>query len=210
MYVIETPISPFQQNAPILVCEHTNEAIFIDPGDEVEKLLEVAKKHKLIPKYIVLTHGHIDHAGGTKKLAKILNLDIIGPHKEDDFLIKLLKIQGDMYGIEAEPFTPSRWLSHKDILTFGQQELEVAHCPGHTPGHIVLINHQSKIVIAGDVLFQGSIGRTDLPRGNHQDLLNSIFTHLLTLEDEYKVYSGHGNPTDIGTERTSNPFLVNA
>lgn len=210
MHVIETPISPFQQNAPILVCEHTNEAIFIDPGDEVEKLLEVIKKHKLIPKYIVLTHGHIDHAGGTKKLADILNLDIIGPHKEDDFLIKLLKIQGDMYGIEAEPFSPSKWLKHKDILTFGKQKLEVAHCPGHTPGHIVLINHQSKIVIAGDVLFQGSIGRTDLPRGNHHDLLNSIFTHLLTLEDEYKVYSGHGNPTDIGTERNSNPFLVNA
>jgi len=210
MRVIETPISPFLQNAPILACEETSEAILVDPGDEVEKILDVAKSNNLNIKYIVLTHGHIDHAGGTKKIAEILNIDIVGPHEDDKFLLDSLELQGQMYGIAAQAFEPNRWLEHGDTLTFGNQELEIAHCPGHTPGHIVLIDHNSRIIIAGDVLFQGSIGRTDLPRGNHQDLLDSIKSNLLTLDDDYKVYSGHGAPTNIGVERQTNPFLVNA
>ena len=207
---IVVQVTPFVQNASIVICTKTNKCAFVDPGGDIDTLLDVAKSNNLIPEKILLTHGHIDHAGGTKKIAEILNIDIVGPHKDDKFLLDSLELQGQMYGIAAQVFEPNRWLEHGDKLTFGNQELEIAHCPGHTPGHIVLINHNSKIIIAGDVLFQGSIGRTDLPRGNHEDLLDSIKSNLLILDDDYKVYSGHGAPTNIGVERKTNPFLVNA
>tara|TARA_B100000963_G_C22587719_1_gene653963 strand:- start:243 stop:875 length:633 start_codon:yes stop_codon:yes gene_type:complete len=210
MKVIETPISPFLQNAPIAYCEETRESIFIDPGDEIDKLLQSSSNYSLIPKYICLTHGHIDHAGAALKLSKELDLPIIGPHPNDKFLLDTLEIQGNMYGIEARVFSPSRWLNHNDVVTFGNEILRVSHCPGHTPGHVIFINDQSKIIIAGDVIFRGSIGRTDLPLGNHQDLINSIKNHVLSLEDDYLIYSGHGNKTNIGHERSTNPFLVDA
>ena len=210
MKVIETPISPFLQNAPIAYCEETRESIFIDPGDEIDKLLQSSSNYSLIPKYICLTHGHIDHAGAALKLSKELDLPIIGPHPNDKFLLDTLEIQGNMYGIEARVFSPSRWLNHNDVVTFGNEILRVSHCPGHTPGHVIFINDQSKIIIAGDVIFRGSIGRTDLPLGNHQDLINSIKNHVLSLEDYYLIYSGHGNKTNIGHERSTNPFLVDA
>tara|TARA_Y100000022_G_scaffold82146_1_gene70673 strand:- start:265 stop:897 length:633 start_codon:yes stop_codon:yes gene_type:complete len=210
MQVINTPISPYIQNAPIAYCEDTKECIFIDPGDELDKLIDVQEKNQLIPQYIFITHGHIDHAGAAKELSERLNLEIIGPHIADDFLLQALEIQGQMYNMKAKNFTPDRWLDQGDVITFGNQELDIRHCPGHAPGHVIGINHKAKKVIAGDVLFNGSIGRTDLPQGNYQDLINSIKKHLLTLEDEFIVHCGHGPDTKIGYERKTNPFLLNA
>ena len=207
MQVINTPISPYLQNAPIAYCEETNQCIFIDPGDELDKLIQVQMELKLIPEYIFITHGHIDHAGAAKELATNLNLNIIGPHIDDSFLLESLEIQGQMYGMNAQNFTPDKWLKHEDSISFGNQTLEIKHCPGHAPGHVIGINHKAKKIIAGDVLFNGSIGRTDLPRGNYQDLIDSINHHLLTLDDTYIVHCGHGPDTSIGHERKTNPFL---
>ena len=207
MQVINTPISPYLQNAPIAYCEETNKCIFIDPGDELGKLIQVQMELKLIPEYIFITHGHIDHAGAAKELATKLNLNIIGPHIDDSFLLESLEIQGQMYGMSAQNFTPDKWLKHEDSISFGNQTLEIKHCPGHAPGHVIGINHKAKKIIAGDVLFNGSIGRTDLPKGNYQDLIDSINHHLLTLDDSYVVHCGHGADTSIGHERKTNPFL---
>ena len=206
MQVINTPISPYLQNAPIAYCEETNKCIFIDPGDELDKLIQVQTELKLIPEYIFITHGHIDHAGAAKELATKLNLNIIGPHIDDSFLLESLEIQGQMYGMSAQNFTPDKWLKHEDSISFGNQTLEIKHCPGHAPGHVIGINHKAKKIIAGDVLFNG-IGRTDLPKGNYQDLIDSINHHLLTLDDSYIVHCGHGPDTSIGYERKTNPFL---
>ena len=207
MQVINTPISPYLQNAPIAYCEETNKCIFIDPGDELNKLIQVQTELKLIPEYIFITHGHIDHAGAAKELATKLNLNIIGPHIDDSFLLESLEIQGQMYGMNAQNFIPDKWLKHEDSISFGNQTLEIKHCPGHAPGHVIGINHKAKKIIAGDVLFNGSIGRTDLPKGNYQDLIDSINHHLLTLDDTYIVHCGHGPDTSIGHERKTNPFL---
>mgnify|MGYP001210042474 FL=1 len=207
MQVINTPISPYLQNAPIAYCEETNKCIFIDPGDELDKLIQVQTELKLIPEYIFITHGHIDHAGAAKELATKLNLNIIGPHIDDSFLLESLEIQGQMYGMNAQNFIPDKWLKHEDSISFGNQILEIKHCPGHAPGHVIGINHKAKKIIVGDVLFNGSIGRTDLPKGNYQDLIDSINHHLLTLDDIYIVHCGHGPDTSIGHERKTNPFL---
>ena len=207
MQVVNTPISPYVQNAPIAFCEDTKECIYVDPGDELDKLVSVQQSLGLKPQYIFITHGHIDHAGAAKELADRLNLQIIGPHKADDFLLQSLEIQGQMYNMKAQNFTPDQWLEHGDILKFGNQELDIKHCPGHAPGHVIGINHKAKRIIAGDVLFNGSIGRTDLPQGNYQDLIDSINSHLLVLDDSYIVHCGHGPDTSIGHERKTNPFL---
>ena len=207
MQVINTPVSPYVQNAPIAYCEDTKECIYIDPGDELDKLIAVQNDLDLKPQYIFITHGHIDHAGAAKELADKLNLKIIGPHKADDFLLQALEIQGQMYNMKAQNFTPDKWLTHGDTLRFGNQVLEIKHCPGHAPGHVIGINHEAKKIIAGDVLFNGSIGRTDLPQGNYQDLIDSITKQLLILDDAYIVHCGHGPDTTIGHERKTNPFL---
>jgi glyoxylase-like metal-dependent hydrolase (beta-lactamase superfamily II) len=207
MQVINTPVSPYIQNAPIAYCEDTKESIYIDPGDELDKLIAVQKDLDLEPQFIFITHGHIDHAGAAKELADKLNLKIIGPHKADDFLLQALEIQGQMYNMKAQNFTPDQWLTHGDTLRFGNQVLEIKHCPGHAPGHVIGINHEAKKIIAGDVLFNGSIGRTDLPQGNYQDLIDSITKQLLILDDAYIVHCGHGPDTTIGHERKTNPFL---
>jgi len=207
MQVINTPISPYIQNAPIAYCEETQKCIFIDPGDEIDKLINVQQNLSLTPEYIFITHGHIDHAGAAKELADRLNLQIIGPHKADEFLLQSLEIQGQMYNMKAQNFMPDQWLEHGDTIKFGNQELDIKHCPGHAPGHVIGINHKAKRIIAGDVLFNGSIGRTDLPQGNYQDLIDSINSHLLVLDDSYIVHCGHGPDTSIGHERKTNPFL---
>ena len=207
MQVVNTPISPYVQNAPIAFCEDTKECIYVDPGDELDKLVSVQQSLGLKPQYIFITHGHIDHAGAAKELADRLNLQIIGPHKADDFLLQSLEIQGQMYNMKAQNFIPDEWLEHGDIIKFGNQELDIKHCPGHAPGHVIGINHKAKRIIAGDVLFNGSIGRTDLPQGNYQDLIDSINSHLLVLDDSFIVHCGHGPDTSIGHERKTNPFL---
>ncbi len=207
MQVVNTPISPYVQNAPIAYCEDTKECIYVDPGDELDKLISVQQSLGLKPQYIFITHGHIDHAGAAKELADRLNLQIIGPHKADDFLLQSLEIQGQMYNMKAQNFIPDQWLKHGDTIKFGNQELDIKHCPGHAPGHVIGINHKAKRIIAGDVLFNGSIGRTDLPQGNYQDLIDSINSHLLVLDDSFIVHCGHGPDTSIGHERQTNPFL---
>ena len=207
MQVINTPISPYVQNAPIAYCEETKESIYIDPGDELDKLIAVQESLDLKPQYIFITHGHIDHAAAAKELADMYDLKIIGPHIADDFLLQALEIQGQMYNMKAQNFTPDQWLKEGDTLRFGNQILDIKHCPGHAPGHVIAINNNAKKVIAGDVLFNGSIGRTDLPQGNHKDLIDSIHTHLLVLDDSFTVHCGHGPDTTIGNERKTNPFL---
>ena len=207
MQVINTPISPYVQNAPIAYCEETKESIYIDPGDELDKLIAVQESLDLKPQYIFITHGHIDHAAAAKELADIYDLKIIGPHIADDFLLQALEIQGQMYNMKAQNFTPDQWLKEGDTLRFGNQILDIKHCPGHAPGHVIAINNNAKKVIAGDVLFNGSIGRTDLPQGNHKDLIDSIHKHLLVLDDSFTVHCGHGPDTTIGHERKTNPFL---
>ena len=207
MQVINTPISPYVQNAPIAYCEETKESIYIDPGDELDKLIAVQESLDLKPQYIFITHGHIDHAAAAKELADMYDLKIIGPHIADDFLLQALEIQGQMYNMKAQNFTPDQWLKEGDTLRFGNQILDIKHCPGHGPGHVIAINNNAKKVIAGDVLFNGSIGRTDLPQGNHKDLIDSIHKHLLVLDDSFTVHCGHGPDTTIGHERKTNPFL---
>ncbi len=207
MQVINTPISPYVQNAPIAYCEETKESIYIDPGDELDKLIAVQESLDLKPQYIFITHGHIDHAAAAKELADMYDLKIIGPHIADDFLLQALEIQGQMYNMKAQNFTPDQWLKEGDTLRFGNQILDIKHCPGHAPGHVIAINNNAKKVIAGDVLFNGSIGRTDLPQGNHKDLIDSIHKHLLVLDDSFIVHCGHGPDTTIGHERKTNPFL---
>ena len=207
MQVINTPISPYVQNAPIAYCEETKESIYIDPGDELDKLIAVQESLDLKPQYIFITHGHIDHAAAAKELADMYDLKIIGPHIADDFLLQALEIQGQMYNMKAQNFTPDQWLKEGDTLRFGNQILDIKHCPGHAPGHVIAINNNAKKVIAGDVLFNGSIGRTDLTQGNHKDLIDSIHKHLLVLDDSFTVHCGHGPDTTIGHERKTNPFL---
>ena len=167
-------VTPFAQNASIVYCVETKKCAFIDPGGDIEILLEKAKQANLIPEKILLTHGHIDHAGGANELSQILNLEIEGPHSADKFLLDDLQRQGQMFGMPAQNCAPNKWLDEGNQVMIGNQILKVYFCPGHTPGHIIFYSQENKLAIVGDVLFQGSIGRTDLPGGNHQQLLESI------------------------------------
>ena len=204
------PVTLFQQNASIIYCSNTNKCAIVDPGGDLEILLEIAKNNNLIPEKILLTHGHIDHAGGATELSEILKVEIHGPHIEDKFLLDGLQEQGQMFGLPSKDCQPDLWLNEGDIVKVGEEKLDVYFCPGHTPGHIIFYNEENKLAIVGDVLFNGSIGRSDLPMGNHQDLIKSIKEHFLTLDDDYDVYCGHGPNTTIGHERLTNPFLTNA
>lgn len=202
------PVTPFQQNCSIIVCTETNKAAIVDPGGEVQRIIEKLKSLKVEPEKILITHAHIDHAGGTQDLADELNIPIEGPHKEDLFWIERLSDQSRMFQFpEARPFEPNRWLNDNDTVTVGNLTFEVKHCPGHTPGHVVFINHQHKWMWVGDVLFNGSIGRTDFPRGDHATLIKAIKQNLLVLDDDYQFLSGHGPVSNIGQERAHNPFI---
>lgn len=202
------PVTPFQQNASIIYCSSSKKCAFVDPGGDIESLLAVAKENGLIPEKILLTHGHIDHAGGATELAEILKLEIHGPHIDDKFLLDELKTQGEMFGMEARNCTPDKWLKEGDIINVGELTLDVYFCPGHTPGHIIFFNKVSKLALVGDVLFKGSIGRTDLPGGNHQDLLDSIAIKLWPLGSDVKFIPGHGPVSTFGEERRSNAFVA--
>ena len=201
------PVTPFEQNAPIVYCAETNKCAFVDPGGDIDKLLESAKKHKLIPEKILLTHGHLDHAGAASELSEMLNIKIHGPHKEDAFLLEVLSHQGQMYGMPTRNCTPDNWLNDGDEVSVGNALFKVIFCPGHTPGHIVFFNEENKLALVGDVIFNGSIGRTDFPRGNHQDLINSITKKLWPLGDDIEFISGHGPNSTFGHERQVNMFV---
>ena len=169
--------------------------------------MESAKKHKLIPEKILLTHGHLDHAGAASELSEMLNIKIHGPHKEDAFLLEVLSHQGQMYGMPTRNCTPDNWLNDGDEVSVGNALFKVIFCPGHTPGHIVFFNEENKLALVGDVIFNGSIGRTDFPRGNHQDLIHSITKKLWPLGDDIEFISGHGPNSTFGHERQVNMFV---
>ena len=200
-------VTPFIQNASIVYCAETKKCAFVDPGGDIEIILEKAKQEDLIPEKILLTHGHIDHAGGANELSEILNLEIEGPHLADKFLLDDLQRQGQMFGMMAQNCSPSKWLDEGDHVTIGNQILKVYFCPGHTPGHIIFYSHESKLAIVGDVLFQGSIGRTDLPGGNHKQLIHSIKDKLWPLGNDVDFIPGHGPMSSFGQERKSNAFV---
>ncbi len=202
------PVTPFQQNCTLLWCEETMKGAVIDPGGDLERILAVAEHEGVTLEKILITHGHIDHAGGTGELAKQLSLPIEGPQKEDQFWIDGLPAQSKEYGFPlAQSFTPDRWLNQNDAVTVGNLTLEVRYTPGHTPGHVIFFHPDSKLAIVGDVLFQGSIGRTDFPRGDHATLISSIKEQLWPLGNDVAFIPGHGPMSTFGQERKSNPFV---
>jgi glyoxylase-like metal-dependent hydrolase (beta-lactamase superfamily II) len=204
------PVTPFQQNCTVLFDSETKEGVVVDPGGDVEVILDVLKTNGITAKAIWLTHGHIDHAGGAMDLKEALGIDILGPHKNDEIFLSGLEAQGKMYGFEApvRNATPDRWLDDGDTVGFGEHVFEVYHTPGHAPGHVIYFHREEGIAHVGDVLFHGSIGRTDLPGGNHETLLNSIKTKVFPLGDNVGFICGHGPGGRIGDERRTNPFLV--
>ena len=204
------PVTPFAQNAPIIFCSETNKCAFVDPGGDADFLLQIAKENNLIPEKILLTHGHADHAGAAMEIAQILNIKIEGPHKEDKFLLDSLQSQGEMFGMQARNCMPDKWLEDGDTVTVGNSVLDVIFTPGHTPGHVIFFSNESNLALVGDVLFRGSIGRTDLPRGNHQDLIDSISKKLWPLGNDVEFICGHGPNSTFGNERASNPFVSDA
>jgi len=204
-------VTGFQQNCSLIWCTETMEAAVVDPGGDVERILQAIERNGVKVEQILLTHGHLDHAGGAASLARQLHKRVIGPQKEDDFWLQGMEMQGKQYGfVGAENCTPDQWLNDGDSVQVGNQQLDVYHCPGHTPGHVIFYNKDSKMAFVGDVLFSGSIGRTDFPRGNHADLLNAIVTKLWPLGNDTRFVSGHGEISDFGRERASNPFVSDA
>mgnify|MGYP003956295735 FL=1 len=202
------PVTPFQQNCSLVWCDHTNQAALIDPGGEVERLKAEVARRGLTLVALWLTHAHIDHAGGTGTLARELGLPIIGPHPGDQFWIDGLPQQSKMFGFPpAEPFTPTRWLDDGDELTLGESRLTVRHCPGHTPGHVVFHSAEAKRCFVGDVLFAGSMGRTDFPGGDHATLVASITQRLWPMGDDTVFIPGHGPESSFGQERRTNPYV---
>jgi len=202
------PVTPFQQNCSLIWCETTRRAALVDPGGDVEVLLAAVERAGVTLEKLLLTHGHIDHVAGAPELARRLGLPIIGPHAEDAFLLDSLPAQAEMFGFpHAEAFAPTQWLCDGDSVEVGELALRVIHCPGHTPGHVVLYEPVSRHAFVGDVLFKGSIGRTDLPRGNYDDLIASIRDKLFPLGDEVAFIPGHGPMSTFGFERRNNPFV---
>ncbi|MES9900052.1 MAG: MBL fold metallo-hydrolase [Sedimenticola sp.] len=202
------PVTPFEQNCTLLWCETTHKAAVVDPGGDLDLILAEVKAQGVELEKILITHAHIDHAGGAGELSRTLNIPIEGPHREDAFWIEIIPTQSEMFGFPpVETFEPARWLEQGDRITVGNEELEVRHCPGHTPGHVIFFHRGEKIAMVGDVLFKGSIGRTDFPKSDHASLLNSIREQLFTLGDDIEFIPGHGPLSTIGEERRTNPFL---
>ncbi len=202
------PVTPFEQNCTIFWCEATRQAAVIDPGGDIDRIQRALAAEGLTLSKILVTHGHIDHAGGVAALAAVSGVPIEGPHEEDRFWIDGMAQQSKMFGFpNVEAFTPDRWLQDGDRVQFGEVTLEVLHCPGHTPGHVVFFHRESGLAQVGDVLFQGSIGRTDFPRGDHATLIASIKEKLFALGDDVDFIPGHGPMSTLGEERQYNPFL---
>jgi glyoxylase-like metal-dependent hydrolase (beta-lactamase superfamily II) len=208
MKVTIIPVTPFQQNCSLVVCEATRRAALIDPGGDIEVLLDQVEKQGVTVEKILLTHGHLDHCGGTAELRGRLGVPVEGPQVEDRFWIDQLPVQSVQFGLpRASAFTPDRWLAGGDLVRFGDVEMEVRYCPGHTPGHVVFFHRTERVAFVGDVLFRGSIGRTDFPRGNLDTLVRSITTELWPLGDDVTFVPGHGPLSTFGEERRSNPFV---
>ena len=202
------PVTSFQQNCSLVWCDETRQAAVIDPGGDLALIVAEVQRRALTLTQIWLTHAHIDHAGGAAELARELALPIIGPHLADQFWIDGLPAQSKMFGLPAsESFTPTRWLQDADTVTVGHCTLSVRHCPGHTPGHVVFHAPEIKRAFVGDVLFAGSIGRTDLPQGDQATLIASIVQRLWPMGDDTVFIPGHGPESTFGRERKSNPYV---
>jgi len=204
------PVTPFQQNCTILFDEETKQGVVVDPGGDVETILGAIRDNGLAIGEIWITHGHIDHAGGAMALKEALGVDIVGPHEADRQMLLNLANQAQMFGLadEVRNCTPDRFLEEGDVVSFGEHNFEVFHCPGHAPGHVVFYNRAARFAHVGDVLFHGSVGRTDLPGGDHAALISSIKEKLLPLGDDVGFICGHGPGGRFGEERRTNPFLV--
>ena len=202
------PVTPFQQNCALLWDDASKVAVVVDPGGEVDRILAAIDQAGVTVERIWLTHGHLDHAGGAHELRERLNgVPIEGPDRRDEFLLQGLEAQGQQYGFAMRNVEPDRWLTEGDEAALGEHRFTVLHCPGHTPGHVVFVNHAARFALVGDVLFQGSVGRTDFPYGDHAALIDAITTKLLPLGDDFAFLCGHGPGSTIGAERRSNPFL---
>jgi glyoxylase-like metal-dependent hydrolase (beta-lactamase superfamily II) len=202
------PVTPFEQNCSLIWCERTRRAALIDPGGEAERLLAEVAARDLTLERLLLTHAHLDHVGATLEIAQRLNIPIEGPQREDAFWLDMLPDQATMFGFPpTQAFAPDRWLEDGDTVTVGEVAFEVLHCPGHTPGHVVFFQRASRTAFVGDVLFAGSIGRTDFPRGDHAALIGAIRTKLFPLGDDVRFVPGHGPMSTFGEERRNNPFV---
>ncbi|MEY3981274.1 MAG: hypothetical protein RLZZ281_143 [Pseudomonadota bacterium] len=202
------PVTAFEQNCSLIVCPVTRKAALVDPGGDIDALEALVSESGVSLEKLLITHGHVDHCGQAGILAKRLGVPIEGPHEDDDFWISQLDSRGATFGMTGtQPFVPDRWLNDGDVVTVGEQRLDVVHCPGHTPGHVVFIHAQDRLAFVGDVLFAGSIGRTDFPRGNHADLIRSIREKLFPLGDDIHFVPGHGPMSTFGEERQTNPYV---
>ncbi len=202
------PVTPYRQNCSLLWCTATKRGAVVDPGGEIERIRKAALAQGVTIEKVLLTHGHLDHASGATRLAREMGVRIEGPHRDDLFLLERLGENSRRPGFgEAENCLPDRWLEDGDLVQVGEVELGVRHCPGHTPGHVVLFHQEAKIAFVGDVLFAGSVGRTDFPRGNHQQLVDSITGRLWPLGDDMRFVPGHGQMSSFGWERKTNPYV---
>jgi hydroxyacylglutathione hydrolase len=201
------PVTPFEQNCTLLWDDRTKKGAVIDPGGDLDRIRRAIAETGMSVEKILLTHGHIDHAGGAAELKEDLGVPVEGPHEADRFLLDRLEESGRGYGLKARPVTPDRWLQEGDVVTVGDLVLDVLHCPGHSPGSVVFVAPGQRFAIVGDVLFQGSVGRTDLPGGDGRALIRSIKDKLLPLGDDVAFICGHGPASTIGQERQTNPFL---
>jgi hydroxyacylglutathione hydrolase len=202
------PVTPFAQNCSLIWCESTGRAAFIDPGGEADHLLAAAAAEAVTLERLLLTHGHLDHVGAALELSERLGLPIEGPHAADAFWLRQLPQQAILFGFPpARAFEPHRWLSDGETVRIGEQALEVIHCPGHTPGHVVFFHRAGRLAFVGDVLFRGSVGRTDFPRGDGLALQTSIRNRLFPLGDDVVFVPGHGPMSSFGEERRHNPYV---
>jgi hydroxyacylglutathione hydrolase len=203
------PVTAFEQNSTLLWCKRTRRGAVVDPGGDIPRIMDAARAAGVTVDKILLTHGHIDHAGGAQALSEQWDIPIEGPHPDDEFLLTQLPDQASLFGFPpCSACRPDRWLSHGDVIHFGQITLDVLHTPGHTPGHVAFFHPGSRLACVGDVLFAGSVGRTDFPRGDYDQLLRSINNTLLTLGDDVRFIPGHGPTSTFGYERRHNPFLI--
>lgn len=202
------PVTSYQQNCSLLICEKSHKTAIVDPGGDIDMILKVIDRENVSPESILITHGHLDHIGATAELAARLAIPVIGPHQDDQFWIDAIAEQCRTFRFPVcASFTPSRWLTQGDIIKVGEEILDVLHCPGHTPGHVVFVHRNTHLAIVGDVLFKGSIGRTDLPKGDFKTLINSIKHRLWPLGGRFAFIPGHGPMSTFGEEMRSNPYV---